>query len=74
MMQCSIESQCSSLRIGCIITIYICFRPSIADQQKVGFFSQDRATQTAESEIVNLKEMTDVIQTLLKVGILRFIN
>ncbi|XP_072021834.1 uncharacterized protein [Amphiura filiformis] len=41
-------------------------KPSIADQQKVGFFSQDRATQTIESEIVNLKEMTDVLQTLLK--------
>ncbi|XP_071803474.1 uncharacterized protein [Asterias amurensis] len=41
-------------------------RPSIADQQKVGFFSQDRATQTERSDIVNLKEMTQDIQGLLK--------
>ncbi|XP_077978479.1 uncharacterized protein LOC144433942 isoform X1 [Glandiceps talaboti] len=39
-------------------------RPSIADQQKVGFFSQDRASQTEQSEIVTLKEMTHVLQTL----------
>nr|XP_006825568.1 PREDICTED: calponin homology domain-containing protein DDB_G0272472-like [Saccoglossus kowalevskii] len=37
------------------------YRPSIADQQKVGFFSQDRATQTTHSEIVDLKEMTDIL-------------
>ncbi|XP_022086774.1 uncharacterized protein C10orf67, mitochondrial-like isoform X2 [Acanthaster planci] len=41
-------------------------RPSIADQQKVGFFSQDRATQTERSDIINLKEMTKDIQGLLK--------
>ncbi|XP_038049411.1 uncharacterized protein C10orf67, mitochondrial-like [Patiria miniata] len=41
-------------------------RPSIADQQKVGFFSQDRATQTERSDIINLKEMTEDIQGLLK--------
>ncbi|XP_071959250.1 uncharacterized protein [Antedon mediterranea] len=41
-------------------------RPSIADQQKVGFFRQDRATQTSDSEIVALKEMTSVIQQLVE--------
>ncbi|XP_070566586.1 uncharacterized protein C10orf67, mitochondrial-like isoform X2 [Ptychodera flava] len=41
------------------------FRPSIADQQKVGFFSQDRASQTEVSEIVSLKEMTEVLNALI---------
>ncbi|XP_072179120.1 uncharacterized protein [Diadema setosum] len=41
-------------------------KPSIADQQKVGFFRQDRAAQTVESEILELKQMTVVLQTLLK--------
>ncbi|KAJ8024918.1 hypothetical protein HOLleu_34972 [Holothuria leucospilota] len=42
------------------------FRPSIADQQKVGFFRQDKATQTEDSEIVELKDMTKVLQILLQ--------
>ena len=42
-------------------------RPSLADQLKIGFFSLDRATQTQASEIIDLKEMTQVIQQLLKV-------
>ncbi|PIK38477.1 hypothetical protein BSL78_24674 [Apostichopus japonicus] len=42
------------------------FSPSIADQQKVGFFRQDKATQTEDSEIVELKDMTKVLQILLQ--------
>lgn len=42
------------------------FAPSIADQQKVGFFRQDKATQTEDSEIVELKDMTKVLQILLQ--------
>nr|XP_054767643.1 uncharacterized protein C10orf67, mitochondrial-like [Lytechinus pictus] len=41
-------------------------QPSISDQQKVGFFRQDRASQTLESEILELKQMTYVLQTLLR--------
>ena len=50
----------------------VCFscltRPTLADDLKVGFFSLDRTTQTEESEIVHLKQMTDVVQQLLQVS------
>ncbi|KAK6166394.1 hypothetical protein SNE40_023098 [Patella caerulea] len=42
------------------------FRPSLADQQKIGFFSLDRGSQTDVTEVLDLKEMTDVIQILLQ--------
>lgn len=45
------------------------FRPDLADQPKVGFFGLDRASQTDVTEIVDLKEMTEVIQILLQVNL-----
>ncbi|RUS72495.1 hypothetical protein EGW08_019749, partial [Elysia chlorotica] len=42
------------------------FRPALADSAKVGFFSLDRASQTEVTEIVDLKEMTEVLQILLQ--------
>ncbi|XP_053373303.1 uncharacterized protein C10orf67, mitochondrial-like isoform X6 [Mercenaria mercenaria] len=42
------------------------FRPDLADQHKVGFFGLDRASQTNVTEIVDLKEMTEVLQILLQ--------
>ncbi|XP_048237169.1 uncharacterized protein C10orf67, mitochondrial-like isoform X3 [Haliotis rufescens] len=42
------------------------FRPALADQQKIGFFSLDRASQTDITEVVDLKEMTEVLQVLLQ--------
>ncbi|KAK7483245.1 hypothetical protein BaRGS_00025538 [Batillaria attramentaria] len=42
------------------------FRPALADSQKIGFFSLDRNSQTEISEIVDLKEMTEVLQILLQ--------
>ncbi|XP_056007710.1 uncharacterized protein C10orf67, mitochondrial-like isoform X7 [Ostrea edulis] len=42
------------------------FRPNIADQHKVGFFTLDRCSQTEVSEVVDLKEMTEVLQILLQ--------
>ncbi|KAL5007260.1 hypothetical protein ScPMuIL_016066 [Solemya velum] len=42
------------------------FRPTLADQHKIGFFSQDRTSQTELTEVVELKEMTEVLQILLK--------
>ncbi|XP_025096569.1 uncharacterized protein C10orf67, mitochondrial-like isoform X2 [Pomacea canaliculata] len=42
------------------------FRPALADAQKIGFFSLDRASQTEVTEIVDLKEMTEVLQILLQ--------
>lgn len=47
--------------------IVITFRPNVADEQKIGFFSLDRATQTEDSEILDLKQMTDIIRTLTEV-------
>ncbi|XP_068727708.1 uncharacterized protein C10orf67, mitochondrial-like isoform X1 [Montipora capricornis] len=41
------------------------YRPSLADQVRVGFFSQDRSAQTNISEIAQLKEMTEVLQNLV---------
>ncbi|KAI8515970.1 PREDICTED: uncharacterized protein C10orf67, mitochondrial-like [Branchiostoma belcheri] len=40
--------------------------PSIADQMRVGFFSQDRSCQTEHSEIVGLKRMTEVLNNLVQ--------
>eukprot|EP00057_Strongylocentrotus_purpuratus_P007242 XP_011661716.1 PREDICTED: calponin homology domain-containing protein DDB_G0272472 [Strongylocentrotus purpuratus] len=53
-------------RLGSNLIVPILPRPSISDQQKVGFFRQDRASQTLESEILELKQMTFVLQTLLR--------
>ncbi|KAK7011700.1 golgin subfamily A member 6-like protein 6 [Biomphalaria glabrata] len=41
------------------------FRPALSDQAKIGFFSLDRACQTEVTEILDLKDMTKVLQTLL---------
>lgn len=51
-----------------IMNILEFFRPTLADEQKIGFFSLDRTTQTEESEIIELKDMTNVIQQLLDVS------
>ncbi|XP_052248307.1 uncharacterized protein C10orf67, mitochondrial-like isoform X5 [Dreissena polymorpha] len=40
--------------------------PDLADQHKVGFFGLDRASQTDVTEVLDLKEMTEVLQILLK--------
>ncbi|CAH1788787.1 unnamed protein product [Owenia fusiformis] len=45
---------------------YDLFRPSLAEQQKIGFFGLDRATQTEVSEIIEVKELTEVLQELLQ--------
>ena len=45
-----------------------CYRPSIADQVHIGYFSQDRSSQTEVSEIAQLKEMTEVLQNLVRVS------
>ncbi|XP_035827042.1 uncharacterized protein C10orf67, mitochondrial isoform X5 [Aplysia californica] len=42
------------------------FRPALADNAKIGFFSLDSASQTEVTEIVDLKEMTEVLQILLQ--------
>ena len=44
-------------------------RPALADSAKIGFFSLDRASQTEVTEIVDLKEMTEVLQILLQVHV-----
>lgn len=41
-------------------------QPNIADQHKVGFFTLDRCSQTEVTEVVDLKEMTEVLQILLQ--------
>lgn len=47
------------------------FRPSLASQKRVGFFVSDRSTQTEESDILEVKRITHVIETLIQVwGIL----
>ncbi|XP_032228792.2 uncharacterized protein C10orf67, mitochondrial isoform X5 [Nematostella vectensis] len=48
------------------------YRPSIADQVRVGFFSQDRASQTVVSEVLQLRDMTNVLRQLVEdVGLLK---
>ena len=60
---------CSSVKFFFTIycTTWFSFRPALADQLKIGFFSLDRATQTEVSEIIDLQEMTNLVQQLLKV-------
>ncbi|ELU02583.1 hypothetical protein CAPTEDRAFT_220477 [Capitella teleta] len=41
------------------------FRPTLADDQKIGFFSLDRCVQTEKSEILDIKELTYNIHELL---------
>ena len=43
------------------------FRPLLADAQKIGFFSLDRAVQTEESDVVKVKELTAIVEQLLEV-------
>ena len=52
----------------CDIDIFVFFyRPSIADDQKIGFFRLDRSTQTEVSQIVEIKELSDNVHQLLEV-------
>ena len=48
------------------------FRPSLADQQKVGFFTLDRCSQTEVTEVVELKDMTEVLQLLIKASFIYY--
>ncbi|XP_064614662.1 uncharacterized protein LOC135478317 [Liolophura sinensis] len=41
------------------------FRPALADKHKVGFFSQDRTSQTDVTEVIDLKQMTKVLKNVL---------
>ncbi|KAM4705176.1 uncharacterized protein C10orf67 homolog, mitochondrial [Rhinophrynus dorsalis] len=41
-------------------------RPSISDQLRVGFYESDHASQTDLSEVLELKELTAVMQSLVK--------
>ena len=43
-------------------------RPSLASQKRVGFFVSDRSAQTEESDILEVKRITLVIETLIQVG------
>ena len=57
-----------------LLCLFFYYRPSIADQVHVGYFSQDRSSQTDVSEIAQLKEMTEVLQKLVRVGAELFIR
>ena len=46
------------------------YRPSIADKVRIGFFSQDRYSQTETTEILPMKEMQEVMGKLVTVSIL----
>ena len=41
--------------------------PSLADQRHVGFFVTDSSSQTDQSDIVDVKRVTHVIETLVQV-------
>ena len=62
---CMISKIFSCWLIYCLFFLY---RPSIADQVHVGYFSQDRSSQTEVSEIAQLKEMIEVLQNLVRVS------
>ena len=52
-----------------VIQFFSCCRPQLADDVKVGYFNIDRACQTHQPDVVQLKEMTQVVQGLIKVKI-----
>ena len=41
--------------------------PSISDKTRAGYFSQDCASQTEKSDLVNLKEVTNMVGILVEV-------
>ncbi|CAB3989815.1 Hypothetical predicted protein, partial [Paramuricea clavata] len=42
------------------------YSPSISDKTRAGYFSQDCASQTEKSDLVNLKEVTHMVQILVQ--------
>ncbi len=57
--------------ISCLmlLLLYFAVRPTLADKQKIGFFSLDRSTQTEVSEIVDVKDLTQLTLQLIQVCI-----
>jgi hypothetical protein len=43
--------------------------PSISDKTRAGYFSQDCASQTEKSDLINVKEVTHMVQILVQVKI-----
>ena len=43
------------------------YRPSLASNERIGFFSKDAASQTEQSDIMDIKDVTVAFQSLLKV-------
>nr|CAB3228483.1 trichohyalin-like [Phallusia mammillata] len=41
-------------------------RPSLADKLQVGFLTSDQFTQTNDTEILDIKQMTDTVRTLVE--------
>ena len=59
-----------STYIFCSLSVTVsCSRPSLADKLRVGYFSMDRACQTEESDIIDLKETTALLSTLVQVNL-----
>ncbi|XP_065829621.1 uncharacterized protein C10orf67, mitochondrial-like isoform X2 [Oscarella lobularis] len=42
------------------------YRPSLASNERIGFFSKDAASQTEQSDIMDIKDVTVAFQSLLK--------
>ncbi|XP_028395082.1 uncharacterized protein C10orf67, mitochondrial-like isoform X2 [Dendronephthya gigantea] len=42
------------------------YRPSISDKTRAGYFSQECASQTEKSDMVNIKEVTHMVQILVQ--------
>lgn len=43
-------------------------RPTLADEQKIGFFRQDKVCQTDVSEILDLYDTMDTVEGLVEVN------
>ena len=62
------EKQCKPLQMMYWFSSFLFyFRPTLADQVRIGYFSMDRACQTEESEIIDLKETTNLMSNLVQV-------
>ena len=56
------------LFLTCSYCIYINFRLSVAEECFIGFSSRDHSTQTDKNEILDMKELVDIIDTLAVVS------
>ena len=55
----------------CMVSIFRSHcRPHLSDQKRMGLFVSDEATQTDETHIMEVKQVTQIIETVLQVWLM----